>query len=527
MIKRITIENYMAHKHTTLELGPGVTVLTGPNNTGKSAVVEAIRSVAQNPAPQHVIRHGAARALVRVELDSGEIIEWVRSKGNTVYHLYRPGPDDRGGDLADEVYAKFGRTPPDDIRNLLRLDLVDTESGAVDIHIGNQRYPIFLLDQSGSQAASFFAASTEAEYLLRMQQALKSRTDHSKSRRKELLVERTQLDQELECYGPLDSIAQEVTRAEVLHAAIIALQQSLPAMEHTIAVLEQTRQQLDVSINRSRVLDRLDAPPAMLETHLLEERVQALAQTQAHLTTASASLEVLVALANLPQLGETSRLDAVLDALAATERSLEQSRQLGANLEALPIPPTLHELRPLAGLVADLAQTQRVGTRAAAAGQVLADLHAAPEMGEIATLKTLIHQIQAAEMQHGRCRLQVEALEQLPPAPDARALQPLETLIGELRHGEARLQRVATRASMLTQLALCPEALACTGIAELTMQLEQLGEALQQNEQLQRQIAAAIALKREDIAALLDATGSCPLCGQLLDMAHFLEEAHA
>jgi predicted ATPase len=36
MIKRITIENYMAHQHTTLELGPGVTVLTGPNNTGKS-----------------------------------------------------------------------------------------------------------------------------------------------------------------------------------------------------------------------------------------------------------------------------------------------------------------------------------------------------------------------------------------------------------------------------------------------------------------------------------------------------------
>jgi DNA repair ATPase RecN len=90
MIKRITIDDYMAHQHTVLELGPGVTVLTGPNNVGKSAVVEAIRSVAQNPAPEHVVRHGARQALVRVELDSGEVIEWVRKKSNAVYRLYRP-----------------------------------------------------------------------------------------------------------------------------------------------------------------------------------------------------------------------------------------------------------------------------------------------------------------------------------------------------------------------------------------------------------------------------------------------------
>jgi exonuclease SbcC len=41
MIKRPKISDYMAHKETELELGPGVTVLTGPNNSGKSAVVEA------------------------------------------------------------------------------------------------------------------------------------------------------------------------------------------------------------------------------------------------------------------------------------------------------------------------------------------------------------------------------------------------------------------------------------------------------------------------------------------------------
>ena len=93
-----------------------MTVLTGPNNSGKSAVVEALRSVAQNPPPHHVIRHGATQAVVRVELDSGEAVEWVRSKSNPIYRLFQAAQDGAAAGEEPEVYAKFGRTPPDDVR---------------------------------------------------------------------------------------------------------------------------------------------------------------------------------------------------------------------------------------------------------------------------------------------------------------------------------------------------------------------------------------------------------------------------
>ncbi|MEF2143934.1 MAG: AAA family ATPase, partial [Desulfovibrionaceae bacterium] len=46
MIQRIILDDFQAHKHTELALGPGVTVLTGPNNSGKSAIVEALRCLA-------------------------------------------------------------------------------------------------------------------------------------------------------------------------------------------------------------------------------------------------------------------------------------------------------------------------------------------------------------------------------------------------------------------------------------------------------------------------------------------------
>jgi exonuclease SbcC len=79
MIKKIHLENFMAHQDTSIELSPGVTVITGPNNVGKSAVVEAIRHLVYNPSPKNIIRHKAKKAIVSLELDSGEIIIWRSS----------------------------------------------------------------------------------------------------------------------------------------------------------------------------------------------------------------------------------------------------------------------------------------------------------------------------------------------------------------------------------------------------------------------------------------------------------------
>ncbi|MDD4733110.1 MAG: AAA family ATPase, partial [Desulfovibrio sp.] len=119
MIQRIILEQFQAHKHTELELGPGVNVLTGLNNTGKSAVVEALRCLATNPPPRHVIRHGAAQARVEVVLEDGVRVAWNRKKNTAWYELWLPGQDE------PEYFRKLGRgMVPDEVRDALRLDEV-------------------------------------------------------------------------------------------------------------------------------------------------------------------------------------------------------------------------------------------------------------------------------------------------------------------------------------------------------------------------------------------------------------------
>lgn len=59
--------------------------------------------------------------MVRLELDSGEVIAWVRTDKTAYYRLWRPQAN--GGEEAvdPEECRKIGLTVPDDIQARLRL----------------------------------------------------------------------------------------------------------------------------------------------------------------------------------------------------------------------------------------------------------------------------------------------------------------------------------------------------------------------------------------------------------------------
>ena len=69
VIKRIELVNFMSHEHTVIEPHAGLTVLVGPNNCGKSAVVTALQILAHNENSTYVLRHEAKECLVRVDIE--------------------------------------------------------------------------------------------------------------------------------------------------------------------------------------------------------------------------------------------------------------------------------------------------------------------------------------------------------------------------------------------------------------------------------------------------------------------------
>ncbi len=84
MIRKIVLENYMAHIRTVIEPAQGLTVLIGPNNCGKSAIIHALEMICYNSdAADYAIRHGAKKAVVTIETqdEDGSIhtIGWWRT----------------------------------------------------------------------------------------------------------------------------------------------------------------------------------------------------------------------------------------------------------------------------------------------------------------------------------------------------------------------------------------------------------------------------------------------------------------
>jgi hypothetical protein len=299
-----------------------------------------------------------------LELDSGEIIEWVRSDKTAFYRLLRPATngEEEGPDVVG--YRKIGQSVPEDIMALLRLGLVETESGEIDIHIGNQRNPIFLLNSPGSVAASFFAASTEAEYLLRMRQALKSRVDFAKATSKALASECIIAEAELLRYRPLDLLEPDIEKAEESYDLICQNQKSIPEFVQLIRILAEREQHFLRRRQSLAILESVKPPPELQEVVSLEALLHQWQGREAQADRAAAMSKFLAPLTGLPVLLETATLaqlasqfgeadkllkqlqgeqdilvDLKVGSLCSCELRVNQARHHQENLANLPLPP--------------------------------------------------------------------------------------------------------------------------------------------------------------------------------------------
>ena len=526
MIKRIEIVDFMAHQRTVLELDPGVTVLTGPNNTGKSAVVEAVRSIAENPPGRALIRHGARQALVRVELASGELVEWERTSTRALYRIHRPNPDTDGAAGDGETYAKFGRTPPEDVRALLRLDPIETETDQVDIHIGNQRYPIFLLDQSGAQAASFFAASTEAEYLLRMQQELKARIDAAKRRCKELLRHREQLQQALKNYTSLPALEQAIAAAESLHRQLEQDRKALPALAEALQELTGTVLRTRLARRSRLLLEPLTNPPALFDCGALQQELHALGDLGQRRREAGGCLRVLIPLGAPQPLHATTDLETLRHDLAATRRALVAGRRREQSLGPLSRAPELFATAAMERTLKSLSRTQDQHRKTQEVRQALQTAVPPPTLFDIGALRELAGELRRRRSQTAQVTAEKRAMIVLQPVPEAAEVAALGELIRQIRKQLRVSKQIMVRGSVLATLAPPEDVLATQALSQLIPEFHKFIAAREAAAARQRQIEADLAERRAALKDLIERTGVCPLCRQPMDLDHLLEPAH-
>ena len=84
----------------------GFTVITGPNNSGKSALMRAIRGAFQNTRGSGFVRHKKAKTSVEVEFSDGNKLEWSKGTAKSAkptYVINNGSPIHPGQAVPDEV----------------------------------------------------------------------------------------------------------------------------------------------------------------------------------------------------------------------------------------------------------------------------------------------------------------------------------------------------------------------------------------------------------------------------------------
>lgn len=136
MIKSVHIKNYQSHADTELEFHPGVNVLVGSSDSGKSAIFRAIAWVMTNrPLGNAFCRWGTKKTQVELTIDSDTTIGRTKSKSENNYLF-------QGRDLL------AGTEVPEDIQRVLKID--------PQINIQQQISAPFLLSSSPGEVAAFF-----------------------------------------------------------------------------------------------------------------------------------------------------------------------------------------------------------------------------------------------------------------------------------------------------------------------------------------------------------------------------------
>lgn len=423
MIKKILLKNFLAHKETEIELGPGMTVLTGPNNSGKSSIVEALRCIATNPLPKHFIRHGAKQARVELEMDDGVRVAWIRKKATAWYEVLRPGEEEW------EVYAKFGRNTPEDILNILRLNQVPLEGGkSLDVHIGNQRNPIFLLDQPSSVAAQFFASSSEASHLLAMQTELKNRVRAAKREKKFQQQKLDEISNELDELQTLPDVNLKLEAARELKGKMDLLEKEIPAVEGFLqrkGELEKYKATLGA---REKELAELQEAPQLFPSAPLERVVSGMQNLRAQGQNLKVRSESLGGLQAPPELFPGQQLETHLarqNQLSLAEENQAARRKL---LEPLAAPPQLEDVSALSATISNVSRNHVSREKILGRAAVLDPLNEPPELHDLSPLMHVMNNLDAMRKTQADAQVRLTGLEQ----SEAELNQRIETRLAEI-----------------------------------------------------------------------------------------------
>lgn len=193
MIDSINIRNFQSHRESRLEFHPGVNIIVGGSDSGKTAILRALRWLIWNRPSGDAFRSDwGGDTEVKIKADGKTVTRRKTDKTNEYALDHTP-------------YTAFGTEVPDDVQTFLSLNGINLQS---------QLDAPFLLSKSAGEVAAHFNKVAHLEKIDRSLQNISSwlrRLERDVDTRESNLVEQ---QEQLTAYDNLDKVEARVELLE-------------------------------------------------------------------------------------------------------------------------------------------------------------------------------------------------------------------------------------------------------------------------------------------------------------------------
>jgi exonuclease SbcC len=250
-IKTLYIENFQSHANTTIKFDPGLNILVGESDQGKTAVIRALRWVMFNePRGTGFIRVGETRCEVTITLSDGTRVSRIRDESQRInrYVVKVSGQE-------EQIFEKFKNDIPLEVqRELSVYPLWIDRDRALELNIARQLDSPFLLTESASTRSKVIGRIANLHILDAAQRDILRDIKNLNKTKSGLEDDIVSLEEKVNEYDDLPEKEQQLKELKVKLEQIVFLQGKISQLSTIKTKIDRASASLD---NNCTIIKRL------------------------------------------------------------------------------------------------------------------------------------------------------------------------------------------------------------------------------------------------------------------------------
>lgn len=200
MIKQIKINNFQSHKKAELVLTPGVNVIVGSSDSGKSALIRGLRWLLYGQPRGDAFRSWwGGDTSVEIITDTASV-KRIKKNNDDVYIINTET-------IENSEFRAFRNDVPDEVASVLNME---------DINIQRQLDPPFLIKNSPGEVAQHFNRMARLEKIDTGLKNVQSLIREAEQSTKAKDIELTNVQVKVETYSYIEAVETIITEIETL-----------------------------------------------------------------------------------------------------------------------------------------------------------------------------------------------------------------------------------------------------------------------------------------------------------------------